>query len=427
MSKGGFNHEAVARKVKALVSIYGEDSTGMMSQTWTGDRLVLSALASCMNELNALRDLSNIPAFIPQNGFNKNKHQNDELEFVTGMKNLPKGIYVKKFNNTLSISDLLVVVTPVGIGFIRSLRMFNCLNDYRQHYKFNPLLESLAVIIDEFADVINDLLAFSEDFFGNVFKFICLERLNLAASTLQSRINTDEHKRDEYAFYRPVRKVVDGRVSKFNEIFKECATPPYVTVLDLLFYSDAIIESAISTQQFLTQRHNATFSHISHAITVFLNTVRKRKRFRYLKGVLIKINYTKVKGWHAHAVLLFDIPPPRKELVISIKSEIDAVIDVWRFDVNDSMNKTEKSIRTYANIYKSVFICPRWDNELFDKLYFFSANIPGPNKQDVCSDEQNEIQSLVDVFDYLFLPQCLMKYKGEVDVSEARMVRGYRL
>ncbi|MGY6036536.1 hypothetical protein [Aeromonas sp. AE23HZ002T15] len=420
MAKARFNSKRVARQSKKLATMQVQSlQLGGVVGILTVDYTLMATLSRCIGllaEFEARASEDDGPAFIRHSdmGSAQIAAANDSRLYLCRSPDLKEGFPI-------------IEARRLGIVFLEALRLVPHLRSYSQQHELMPLLQALLDVRNDFLDVAADLRWFS----GNdALPFICLSRWNLAVVALQSRISTSAFQRKAYSFYASVRDMVDGRVSKLRSLTHAPDKLSYLSVIDLFFHHERYPDVKDANTFFQHQRHKTHFSQIVQAVESLIAKLRKRKQLTFFDGVVVSIKYSEARGWYASAMLLFNYP---ERLANNISERVHeaatAIMEIWCLEISAVDGKGGSPIYPHASIHTPAFLCPSLPviNSQNGRLYFFSANASEPHENDALTGEQEKLKPIVDALDYLFLSQCFMRYKVDLERSESRMIRSYRL
>ncbi|MCR4450906.1 hypothetical protein [Aeromonas veronii] len=292
MKKARFSAVRVANMTKSSISYLTTNHDGAVTLTNAHDRTILVNIELCLKYLSDFRE----------SGKAATDHQ-----------------WVKIINSDEPEKHIKLEITPSARLFIKVFQLLVPLKQYREHYKFHPFIETALALKNEYYDVLSVIQSADSHNSIDTFKFINISDFNAAVSTLLGRINTSAHRTNEFNYYRPVFIVIKRKEEKAREIIGKCDHTPYVSVINLLFsherkYSDTSL-----------QKLDAKFEELSNAVRKLIGKTKRRKSLLSIKGSLVKLQYTKQYGWHAHAAFILDIPKPRFNDAL-IKRLVKAVV-----------------------------------------------------------------------------------------------------
>ncbi|MFM4905821.1 hypothetical protein ACEUCF_13220 [Aeromonas veronii] len=481
MKKARFSVVRAANMAKSSISYLTSNHDGTVTLTNAHDRTILVNIELCLKYLSDFRE----------SGKAATDHQ-----------------WVKIINSDEPEKHMKLEVTHSARLFIKVFQLLVPLKQYSEYYKFHPLIETAVALKDEYYDVLSVIQSADSHDFIDVFKFINISDFNAAVSTLLGRINVPEHRTHEFNYYRPVFIVIKRKEEKARKIIEDCKHTPYIAVINLLFsHEKKYSESSL-------QKHSVKFGDLSGAVDDFIEKAKRRKKMPFIKGLLVKLQYTKQNSWHAHAAFILDIPEPRINDAL-IKRVVKALVRVKTGKLIKGVNKSdeqekideligalckgcdqEKIDRVIEKLTKAVgkkteytqrdCLIKTIGQETFDilievvqqetaedliesvmgiwssnndvgalkdkeshlsiyahatvhhpaksveknslsKIPFFCLNTILPsNGCRLIYPGVKSVQPLVDFFDCIFLPQCLMKYKESDGENKIKMIRSYR-
>ncbi|HDZ8926700.1 TPA: hypothetical protein RUX58_001396 [Aeromonas dhakensis] len=312
MKKARFSVVRAANMAKSSISYLTSNHDGTVTLTNVHDRTILVNIELCLKYLSDFRE----------SGKAATDHQ-----------------WVKIINSDEPEKHMKLEVTHSARLFIKVFQLLVPLKQYSEYYKFHPLIETAAALNNEYYDVLSVIQSADSHDFIDVFKFINISDFNAAVSTLLDKINTSEHRTHEFDYYRPVFIVIKRKEEKARKIIKACKYTPYVAVINLLFSHEKTYSEAS------LQKHDVTFGYLSDAVDSFIEKAKRRKNMPIINGLLVKLQYTKQNGWHAHAAFILDIPEPSINDAL-IKRLVRAVVRIRAGRLIEELNKSDEQKKT---------------------------------------------------------------------------------
>ncbi|WP_338884375.1 hypothetical protein [Aeromonas hydrophila] len=335
MKKARFSVVRAANMAKSSISYLTSNHDGAVTLTNAHDRTILVNIELCLKYLSDFRESGKVAT----------DHQ-----------------WVKIINSDEPEKHMKLEVTHSARLFIKVFQLLVPLKQYSEYYKFHPLIETAVALNNEYYDVLSVMQSADSHDFIDAFKFINISDFNAAVSTLLDKINVPEHRTHEFNYYRPVFIVIKRKEEKARKIIKDCKYTPYIAVINLMFsHEKTYSESSL-------QKHDVTFGYLSDAVDSFIEKAKRRKympiiekakrrKMPFIKGLLVKLQYTKQNGWHAHVAFILDIPEPSindaliKRLVKAVfRIRIGKLIE--ELDKSDEQEKKDKLIEVLSSTFE---------------------------------------------------------------------------